>query len=420
VGITLKIIIIKAHDTGFQNILKIIENCLTDWKNKKRVKLQQLSVISMAGIYLHIPFCRNACYYCDFHLTTDPGRSKEMIMAMAREIILRKDYLGGLNISTIYFGGGTPSFIKYELICILLETILKNFKIGKDPEITLEANPEDIKSGYLSDLLKIGINRISIGVQSFFDDDLRFMNRVHNAAQAIRSIKEARNAGFKNINLDLIYGIPGLTEKKWIKNIETAIDFHVEHLSAYHLTYEPSTVLYYRKIKNRFSEISEKESIKQFSALCEKMKSAQYIHYEISNFAKDGYYSKHNSGYWKQVPYIGIGPSAHSYNGKSRQWNFPRNMSYIRAINNDGVFYETEVLDQKERYHDYIMTTLRTIWGTDKEFILKEFGQEFYDHFVKSAAGFIKSGELVHEKGIYYLTDRGMWISDFIVRKLFI
>lgn len=374
----------------------------------------------MAGIYLHIPFCRSACNYCDFHFTTDPGRSKELIMAMAREISIRKDYLGRLEISTIYFGGGTPSFVKNELISILLETILNNFKISKDPEITLEANPEDLKPGYLSDLLKMGINRLSIGIQSFFDDDLRFMNRAHNSEQARRSVKEARQAGFKSINLDLIYGFPGLTDIKWIKNIETAVDFHVEHLSAYHLTYEPSTVLYYRKIKNRFSEIWEKDSIKQFSVLCEKMRFEEYIHYEISNFAKDGYYSRHNSGYWKQIPYLGIGPSAHSYNGKSRQWNFPRNMSYIRAINSKGVFYETETLDQKARYHDYVMTTIRTIWGTDKKYILKEFGQEFYDHFVKSTAGFIKSGNLVQKNGIYCLTDRGMLISDFIIKKLFI
>jgi oxygen-independent coproporphyrinogen-3 oxidase len=341
-------------------------------------------------------------------------------MAMAREISIRRDYLGRLEISTIYFGGGTPSFIKNELISILLETILNNFKISKDPEITLEANPEDIKPGYLSDLLKMGVNRLSIGIQSFFDDDLRFMNRAHNAEQAGRSVKEARQAGFKNINLDLIYGFPGLTEIKWNKNIETAVNFHVEHLSAYHMTYEPSTVLYYKKIKSRFSEVREKESMKQFSVLCEKMKIAEYIHYEISNFAKDGYYSKHNSGYWKQAPYLGIGPSAHSYNGKSRQWNFPRNMSYIRAINNNGVFYEKEVLDQKTKYYDYVMTTIRTIWGTDKRYILKEFGKEFYDYFIESTAGFIRSGDLVQKNGIYSLTDRGMLISDFIIKKLFI
>jgi oxygen-independent coproporphyrinogen-3 oxidase len=306
------------------------------------------------------------------------------------------------------------------LISILLETILNNFKISKDPEITLEANPEDIKPGYLSDLLKMGVNRLSIGIQSFFDDDLRFMNRAHNAEQAGRSVKEARQAGFKNINLDLIYGFPGLTEIKWNKNIETAVNFHVEHLSAYHMTYEPSTVLYYKKIKSRFSEVREKESMKQFSVLCEKMKIAEYIHYEISNFATDGYYSKHNSGYWKQAPYLGIGPSAHSYNGKSRQWNFPRNMSYIRAINNNGVFYEKEVLDQKTKYYDYVMTTIRTIWGTDKRYILKEFGKEFYDYFIESTAGFIRSGDLVQKNGIYSLTDRGMLISDFIIKKLFI
>jgi oxygen-independent coproporphyrinogen-3 oxidase len=341
-------------------------------------------------------------------------------MAMAREISLRKEYLGEMEIGTIYFGGGTPSFVKKELINILLEAIWSNFKISKNSEITLEANPEDLNAGYLSDLLKMGINRLSIGIQSFFDDDLKFMNRAHNAEQAKRSINEARQAGFKNINLDLIYGFPGLTDKKWITNIETVVDFHVEHLSAYHLTYEPSTVLYYRKIKNKISEIGEKDSVRQFSKLCEKMKIAGYIHYEISNFAIDGFYSWHNSGYWKQVPYVGIGPSAHSYNGKTRQWNFPRNMSYIKGINNNEDFYETEVLDQTARYHDYVMTTLRTIWGTDERYILKEFGQHFHDHFIKNITRFVTSGDLFLKDGKYYLTDRGMLISDFIIKQLFI
>ncbi len=374
----------------------------------------------MAGIYLHIPFCRDSCNYCDFHFTTDPRWSKEIIMAMAREISIRKEYLEGMEIGTIYFGGGTPSFVKKELVNILLEAIRSNFIMSKDPEITLEANPEDLNKRYLSDLLKIGINRLSIGIQSFFDDDLKFMNRSHNAEQAIRSVKEAGQAGFKNINLDLIFGFPGLTDKKWIINIEKTIDFHVEHLSAYHLTYEPSTVLYYRKIKNRISDINEQDSMRQFSKLCEKMKIAGYVHYEISNFAIDGFYSRHNSGYWKQVPYLGIGPSAHSYNGKTRQWNIPRNMSYIKGINNNEDFYETEVLDQTARYHDYVMTTIRTIWGTDERYILKEFGQHFHDHFIKYAARFVSSGDLVLKNGICYLTEKGMLISDFIIKELFI
>jgi oxygen-independent coproporphyrinogen-3 oxidase len=374
----------------------------------------------MAGIYLHIPFCRNSCNYCDFHFSTDPAHAEDLIIAMGREIHLRKEYLKGMEIDTIYFGGGTPSFIKTVYIEDLLNVIVKNFKISDNPEITLEGNPEDLKPAYLQEILKIGINRLSIGIQSFFDDDLKFMNRIHDADQAKLSIKEARNAGFKNINIDLIYGFPGLLDKKWNINIETAIGFHVEHLSAYHLSYEPSTVLYYRKAKNRISEISENESHKQFAKLCKRMKSAGYVHYEISNFAIKGFYSRHNSGYWKQIPYLGIGPSAHSYNGTSRQWNIPRNMSYIKGIASNKGFFETEELDLKSRYHDYVMTSVRTIWGTDSEYILDEFGSEIHDHFIIHASGFINSGDLIHKGNKYYLTEKGILISDYIIKKLFI
>jgi len=374
----------------------------------------------MAGIYLHIPFCRNACSYCDFHFTTDPRRSNEMIMAMAQEINKRKDWLDGMEIDTIYFGGGTPSFVNNELISLLLDAVRINFRIAEDPEVTLEANPEDLKPDYLSALIKIGINRLSIGIQSFYDDDLKLMNRVHNAEQGKRSIKEAMNAGFNNISIDLIYGFPGLTYDKWISNIENAINFHVEHLSAYHMTYEPSTVLYYKKIKNRISEISENESFQQFSELSNRMKAAGYIHYEISNFAMDGYWSRHNSGYWKQIPYLGIGPSAHSFNGRIRQWNIARNMSYIKGIAENKDYFETEELDTKTRYHDYVMTTIRTMWGTNVRTILYEFGPDFFDHFNRSAATFIATGDLFQKDDIFYLTDKGMLISDFIIKKLFI
>ncbi len=374
----------------------------------------------MAGIYLHIPFCRNSCNYCDFHFTTDLSHSEDLIKAMVKEIHQRKEYLNESEINTIYFGGGTPSFIKTEFIDVLFNAIIKNFRIDKDPEVTLEANPEDINPVYLKQIQTIGINRLSIGIQSFFNDDLIFMNRAHDANQAKKSISEARNAGFKNINIDLIYGFPGLLKKKWIKNIETAIDFHVEHLSAYHLTYEPSTILYFRKEKKRILEISENESLEQFVELCGRMKSEGYIHYEISNFALDGFYSRHNSGYWKQLPYLGIGPSAHSYNGITRQWNIAKNMSYIKGIEKKEGFFETEELDLKTRYHDYVMTSIRTIWGTDSGFILNEFGIQYHNHFITNATEFTHSGDLNQTGSKYYLTDKGMLISDLIIKKLFI
>jgi oxygen-independent coproporphyrinogen-3 oxidase len=374
----------------------------------------------MAGIYLHIPFCRNSCNYCDFHFTTDLAHSEAMIKAMADEIHQKREYLNESEVNTIYFGGGTPSFIKPKFINVLFKAITQNFRIDKDPEVTLEANPEDINHVYLKQIQKIGINRLSIGIQSFFNNDLVFMNRMHNEAQAKKSIFEAREAGFKNINIDLIYGFPGLFKKNWIKNIETAIDFHVEHLSAYHLTYEPSTILYFRKEKKRISEISENDSKEQFMELCERMRSEGYIHYEISNFALDGFYSRHNSGYWRQLPYLGIGPSAHSYNGISRQWNIPKNMSYIKRVQKKEIFFETEDLDLKTRYHDYVMTSIRTIWGTDSRFILNEFGMQYYNHFIDNTVIFIRSGDLDQTGSKYCLTEKGMLISDFILKKLFI
>jgi oxygen-independent coproporphyrinogen-3 oxidase len=374
----------------------------------------------MTGIYLHIPFCRNSCNYCDFHFTTDLARAEDLIHAMVKEIYLRKEYLKDLIVRTIYFGGGTPSCINTEYINLLLKAIKKSLRINKSPEVTLEANPEDINPVFLDRILDIGINRLSIGIQSFFEEDLRFMNRAHDADQAKKAIIEARNSGFKNINIDLIYGFPGLLNKNWIRNIENAINFHVEHISAYQLTYEPSTVLYYRKKKKRISEVSEKKILEQYVELCEKMKQAGYIHYEISNFAVEGFFSIHNSGYWKQLPYIGIGPSAHSYDGHSRQYNVARNMSYIKGIDNNEGYFIKEELDLKTRYHEYVMTSLRTIWGTDTDYIRNEFGIEYYNYYLNHAIKSVQSGDLYQKGSKYYLTDKGILISDYIIRTLFI
>lgn len=373
----------------------------------------------MAGIYIHIPFCRKACYYCDFHFSISQAYLPGMIHAMDTEIRRRKNYIKDYEINTIYFGGGTPSYIPAEYIEILIKTVSKNFNISKNPEITLEANPEDINPDYLLEILRIGINRLSIGAQSFCDEDLKFLNRPHNALQAIKSVIASRKAGFKNINLDLIYGFPGLTQKNWIKNIETAIGFHVEHLSAYHMTYEPGTVLSYRKNKKKIVEIEEDESLEQFRELKNRMKSAEYLHYEISNFALEGFHSRHNSGYWQQQPYLGIGPSAHSFNGISRQWNISKNMSYITNVKKNQKYFETEELNLTTRYHDYIMTSLRTMWGTDIEYIKDNFGSHYYDYFIANVMKFIDTGDLNRNGTRYYLTDKGMSISDFIIKSLF-
>lgn len=374
----------------------------------------------MAGIYLHIPFCRDACYYCDFHFTVSRVNLQIMIDAMVKEILKRKDYIKDNEVHTIYFGGGTPSLIPVENIKILIQTIKRNFNIANDAEITLEANPEDINPTYLREISITGINRLSIGIQSFFDKDLKFLNRTHSVIQAKKSIIDSRKAGFKNINIDLIYGFPGLTHNKWIKNIETAIDFHVEHLSAYHMTYEPGTILNYRRNKKRIIEIEENESLEQFAELTSRMKSAGYLNYEISNFALEGFYSRHNSGYWQQLPYLGIGPSAHSYNGISRQWNIAKNMSYIKKVKRNGKYFEKEVLDLETQYHDYIMTSIRTMWGTDTEYIRDKFGLKYYNHYITNAGKFIDSGDLDQNGNKYYLTDKGIYISDFIIKSLFV
>ncbi|MBN2519123.1 MAG: radical SAM family heme chaperone HemW [Bacteroidales bacterium] len=373
----------------------------------------------MAGIYIHIPFCRNACHYCDFHFSISTTCLLKIINAMATEILRRKKYLKNQQVHTIYFGGGTPSYIPAENIEYLIRTIKDNFDVVKDAEITLEANPEDINHEFLKKIKRIGINRLSIGIQSFFDENLKFLNRSHDAIHAKKSITFSREAGFTNINIDLIYGIPGLNQNKWIQNIETAIDFRVEHLSAYHLTYEHRTVLHYRKNKKRIIETEEDESIRQFVELNERMKSAGYCHYEISNFAKDGFFSKHNSGYWLHLPYLGIGPSAHSYNGKTRQWNIAKNMSYIKGIERNEKYYETEKLDLKTQYHEYVMTTLRTMWGTDTEYIKKKFGEQYLNHYTTNAYNFLETGDLIQNGTRYHLTDKGMCISDFIIKTLF-
>lgn len=340
--------------------------------------------------------------------------------AMATEILRRKDYLKEYEINTIYFGGGTPSFIPAQNIGNLIKTIKTNFNVAKDSEITLEANPEDINPSYLQQILKIGINRLSLGIQSFFDRDLKFLNRSHNVEQSKNSIIFSRKSGFRNINIDLIYGFQDLSQARWIENIETAIHFHVEHISAYHMTYEPGTVLNYRKNKKRINEIDENESLEQFMELTARMKSAGYLHYEISNFALKEFHSRHNTGYWQQEPYIGIGPSAHSYNVVSRQWNIAKNMSYIKNVEKGEKYFETEILDLKTKYHDYIMTSTRTMWGTDIEFIRENFGTRYYEYYVNNARKFIDSGDLMINGTRYYVTEKGIYISDFIVKSLFL
>jgi len=344
----------------------------------------------------------------------------ELLNAIKKELEIRKECINRQPVSTIYFGGGTPSLLKHSQLAGLLETISMHYQINPNPEITLEANPEDISIQYIKDIVKLGINRLSIGIQSFYNEDLHFMNRVHNSLQAGKSIMIAREGGINNINIDLIYGFPGLTLEKWHSNLEKFKDFDLEHLSAYHLVYEPGTIFYHRKRKGRIQELEDELSLDQLRVLMKVMKSAGYIHYEISNFAKEKFISRHNLGYWTQMEYLGIGPSAHSFDGQSRRWNISRNISYIRGVNTGTGYYKSEALDTQARYHEYVLTSLRTMWGTDLSYLLSAFGRKYYNHFLLSSDSYIKRGELARREEKVFLTETGIFISDHIIRDLFI
>ena len=323
----------------------------------------------MSGIYIHIPFCAKKCFYCDFFMSLSLKYKDDYLKALKQELKLRKNYLQNQSVETIYFGGGTPSLLNEKELNALFEEIYKDFNVSENPEITLEANPDDLSTEYLKNLRKTPVNRLSIGIQSFFDDDLKMMNRRHSAKESLFAVKEAQNVGFENISGDLIYGLPEMTTKKWEYNLQEFFKLKIPHLSAYHLTYEPNTVFFkYLKTK-RIYEIPETESLKQFELLKQLAKAHNFIHYETSNFAKDGFFSKHNTGYWQQKHYLGIGASAHSYDGNSRQFNIKNLKEYITRVGETGAYFEKEILSDADIYNDYIITTLRTVWGTDVSYV---------------------------------------------------
>jgi len=374
----------------------------------------------MNGIYIHIPFCKKVCCYCDFHFTVSLKLKDKVLESIGKELFQRKSYLPSKAIDTIYFGGGTPSILTISEISSLLNHINKHYSVSGNPEITLEANPDDITFEYLTGLKAIGINRLSIGVQSFADEDLLWMNRRHSATEAITSIKLAQDAGFNNINLDLIYGLPNLTNDRWKKNLDTFLSLQVPHLSAYHLTVEPKTVLGYYKRIGKMREIDEKDSIAHYSYLVETMKANDYLHYEISNFCTEGNFSKHNTNYWKQGTYLGLGPSAHSCNGYSRQWNTSVNSQYIEAIEKNQSYFEIEQLTENERFNDYLLTHLRTMWGITFEEIRLIFGSLYLRHLDKELKKYTHSTLLTISDETVSLTDEGMFVSDSIISELFL
>ena len=343
-----------------------------------------------------------------------------MLKSMHTEITERKGYLNNKKISSIYFGGGTPSILSISEIKTLLNSLYKIHRINKNAEITIECNPEDLTGTKLASYKKLGINRLSIGVQSFNDNDLKFMNRSHNAKDAINSINLAQKVGFKNITIDLIYGLPSQTLRKWDNNLKVMFNLNIPHFSAYALTVEKKTALYHLVKNKKVAELSEKKTVAQFNLLQVRAKKEGFIHYEISNFAKEGDFSKHNTSYWKNNQYIGIGPSAHSYNGNSRRWNIASNIKYIANINAKSNYFEEETLTVSEQYNEYIFTSLRTIWGINKLTIMKRYGSKIQSHFLKEITKWQNKDYIVANLNNYNLTRDGKIFADKIASDLFI
>lgn len=373
----------------------------------------------MPGIYIHIPFCRQKCHYCNFFSVATLKYKDKFLQALLDELYIRRKYLKGEIIRSIYLGGGTPSYLNTAEIDLILRRTREIFTVSADAEITLEANPDDINEQVLRDYLKMGINRLSIGVQSFFDEDLQYLNRIHHGRQSATSCRLAVEAGFTNISADLIYGMPTLTNEHLIENIRILTEMNIPHISAYALTVESKTALAVLIRKRKLQGPEEDQIVAQFRLMMESLKKQGYLHYEISNFCREGFFSRHNSMYWSGEHYLGAGPSAHSYNGISRQWNVASNVEYIDQVRNNDRFFESETLTPIQRYNEYIMTSLRTMWGCDPGKIRKEFGEEFEVRCSGSAARFIESGDMVEKEGIYYLTDKGKLFADGIAADLF-
>jgi oxygen-independent coproporphyrinogen-3 oxidase len=374
----------------------------------------------MAGIYLHIPFCKKACHYCDFHFTTSLKYKDDLLQAMLLEIDLQSSYLGGQNVETIYFGGGTPSLIGAADIQTFIDRISQHHSISSTAEITLEANPDDLDQITVQALKHTGVNRFSIGIQSFFEEDLIWMNRAHNASEAESSVKRAQDAGFENITLDLICGFPLLSASKWESNIRKVLELDVPHISAYSMTVESQTALAAFIRKGKQQPMNESQSAEQYLTLIEKLTETGFEHYETSNFAKPGCYSRHNTNYWKGVSYLGIGPSAHSFNGESRQWNVANNAKYISAIMKKEIPAEREILEMEDQINEYIMTSLRTKWGMDLKKIKNEFGSEYYAEIEEKLIEFVDRGHIAAENDIATLTTEGKLFADKIASDLFI
>ncbi len=371
----------------------------------------------MAGIYIHIPFCKQACSYCDFHFSTSLKRKEEMLNALEKELVLRKKEISE-PVETIYFGGGTPSILVVAELNSLLEVIHKNYNVIANPEITLEANPDDLSAQKIGELACTSINRLSIGVQSFFEEDLQFMNRAHSAKESEFSIREAKKY-FDNITIDLIYGVPNMSNEKWLKNLEKAFALGVPHISSYALTVEEKTALASFIKKGKIAPLDENLAEQHFKILVEETAKNGFVAYEISNFGKPNFFSKHNTSYWQGKSYIGIGPSAHSYNNTSRSWNISNNASYIKSINENKVPQETEVLSKKDQFNEMVMTGLRTIWGINFSIIEQQFGKAARINLTNNAEKFLQKDLLIIENDTLFIAEKGKFLADGIASDLF-
>ena len=375
----------------------------------------------MAGIYLHIPFCKQACYYCDFHFSTSLKRKAEMLTSIKTELLIRKEEVKNQKIETIYFGGGTPSLLTIEDLNEIFKVIYCNYNVVENPEITLEANPDDLSESKIIELANSPVNRLSIGIQSFFDEDLKFMNRAHTAEESKKCLAAAINY-FGNITIDLIYGVPNMSNERWKENLKIAIEFGVPHISSYALTVEEKTALYSLIKKGKVPPVDENLALQHFNILVEETNKKGFVHYEISNFCKQAYFSKHNMAYWLGENYLGIGPSSHSFNGIERSWNVSNNAKYIKAINENKLPLEIEKLSVNNRFNEYIMTGLRTIWGVDLNKIETDFGRDFLEQLKENIKPFIKKGLLDFnlETEKLSITNKGKFLADGIASDLFI
>ena len=376
----------------------------------------------MAGLYIHIPFCKQLCYYCDFYFSVSLQRKDEMLKALIRELEIKAEENNPAfgKITTMYIGGGTPTIYSPAELGLLVAAAKNNFSADNIVEFTIEANPDDLTPSYLEGLKKIGVNRLSIGIQSFIDRDLRWMNRRHTAKDAVESVKLAQQAGFDNISVDLIYGIPAMSINEWRHNLEAAFSLNIQHLSAYHLTVEKKTIFGRQQEKGLLTPVTEEESERQFLLLSELTTNAEFEHYEISNFSKDQKYGTHNSNYWKQVPYIGIGPSAHSYDGEHRRWNISKNLHYLEKIAANDIFYEQEELGLSTKYNEYLLTSLRTSWGVDLSYLKAGFGAQLYAYFIAAAQQLIDTDVLLKDGKSVKIAPPHLLITDAIISRLFI